>query len=70
MKNDVFSWTSPKLEARDTGAYGKGVFAIGNIQKNELLSVHGGYILTCLEEPLLPENVQDHGTQISEDFVI
>jgi uncharacterized protein len=48
----------------------KELFAIGNMQKNEMLSVRGGYILTCLEEQFLPEDVQNHGTQISEDFVI
>ena len=30
----MFSWMNPKLEVRDTGKYGKGVFAKENLKKD------------------------------------
>lgn len=37
LKN-TFSWTNPKLEVRETGKYGRGVFAGEKIKKNRLLT--------------------------------
>lgn len=70
MGNCTFSWMNPKLEVRDTGRTGRGVFAKENIRKNEVLSIHGGYIITRAEEDALSEKYSDQGTQISEEFVI
>jgi hypothetical protein len=57
MSDYTFSWMSPKLEVRDTGKYGKGLFTRNNIRKNELLCVFGGYVMTRREEELLPETI-------------
>jgi len=40
----MFSWMNPKLEVRDTGKYGKGVFAKENLKKDEVLAIFGGGI--------------------------
>jgi len=69
-KERMFSWMNSKLEVRDTGKYGKGVFATENLQKNDILAMFGGYVMTLDEESLLPENIRDLGHQISDDFVI
>jgi uncharacterized protein len=70
MPESAFSWISPKLEMRDTGKCGNGLFAREIIRKDELLSVFGGYIMTRKEEELLPEDYNDTGIQISEDLVM
>jgi len=70
MAESVFSWINPKLELRDTGKHGNGLFARENIRKDELLSVFGGYIMTRREEELLPEDYNDTGIQISENLVM
>lgn len=61
---------SPKLEVRNTGKYGKGVFAKRNIKKDEILAIFGGYILSAKEELKLPNEFRDQGVQISENFVL
>ena len=66
----MFSWMNPKLEVRDTGKYGKGVFAKGDIKKDEILAMFGGYILTAEEEEKLPEEIRDQGVQIDDDYVL
>jgi len=66
----TFSWMNPELEVRETGKYGKGVFAMGKVKKNDLLTIFGGYILTAKEESLLPDKYSDTGVQISDDFVL
>ena len=43
-KQRTFSWLNPKCEVRDTGMYGKGVFAKSVIRKGEIVCVAGGYI--------------------------
>ena len=66
----MFSWMNPKLEIRETNRYGKGVFAKEKINKNELLTIFGGYIIMAKEELAYPEKYNDTGLQISDDFVI
>lgn len=42
-KPHLHSWMNPKLEIRDTGKYGKGVFVRkGLVRKDEMLFVMGG----------------------------
>lgn len=60
----MFSWMNPDLEVRETGKYGKGVFAKKDIKKGELLAIFGGYIVKIKDE------LEDSGIQISEDFVL
>ena len=66
----TFSWMNPKLEVRETEKFGKEVFAKDSIKKDEMLAIFGGYILTLKEEENLPDEYNDTGIQISEDFVL
>lgn len=66
----MFSWMNPKLEVQKTGKFGEGVFAVKNIKKNEMLAIFGGYIITALDELKLPEDMNDYGVQIDDDFII
>ncbi|MBI5847522.1 MAG: SET domain-containing protein [Nitrospirae bacterium] len=61
---------NPKLEIRDTGSYGRGLFTKADIRKGELLSVFGGYVMTRLEEETLPEDFRDAGVMISEELCL
>jgi SET domain-containing protein len=61
------SYTSPKLELRpchEKGGYG--VFAREPIEKDELLSVWGGEVLTEEQLALEPVERQTHGIQVEE----
>lgn len=66
----TFSWMNPKLEVRETGKYGKGVFAKKNIKKEEIVMVMGGYILTIEDDNNLKGIVADKPIEISDYFFI
>jgi len=69
MGNRSFSWMNPKLEVRDTGNYGKGLFAKEEIRKNELITILGGYAMTLEEFFKLPPDIMHYSSQIAEEFV-
>lgn len=66
----TFSWMNPKLEVREAGNFGKGVFAKKNIKKDERLAIFGGYIISREDEDNLPLKMRDFCLQISENHVI
>ena len=66
----MFSWMNPKLEVRETGHYGKGVYTIEAIAAGEMLFVMGGYVLTIEDENNLRGVVADKPIEISEQFSI
>ena len=66
----MFSWTHSAIEVRDTGKYGKGIFARDKLYKDELCVVLGGHIFNRDDELLLPENLRDNACQISPHLVI
>ena len=70
MKKNSFSWTNDKLEAKDIKNYGKGVFAVENIKKDEVLAVFGGYVSKISDEEKIPKDFNDNGIQISENLVL
>jgi len=74
MKNkplkNMFSWMNSKLEVRETGKFGKGVFAKQVIKKDEMLIVMGGYILTIEDDNNLRGVVADKPIEISDYFFI
>jgi SET domain-containing protein len=70
MDKKNYSWINPKLEVKNVGSLGTGVFAIENIKKGEVLSIFGGYIITFKEESLLPLEYKDYGMLIHDNFVI
>jgi uncharacterized protein len=64
---------NPKLEVLDTPKYGKGtkgVFAVKNIKKNEVLAVFGGYIMKAVNTQSSVFYGDDYSLQISEDFIL
>jgi hypothetical protein len=62
---------NPKLEIRDTGKYGKGVFVRkGSVRKDEMLFVMGGSILTIEDENCLEGILADKLYEIAENFSI
>jgi hypothetical protein len=65
-----FSYINPKLEVRDAGKYGKGVFAKENVKRDSTLAVFGGHVFDISEEEKLTGNLNDYSLQISEYLVI
>ncbi len=61
---------NPNLEVRNTKKYGKGVFSKKDIQKESLLAVFGGYIMTLKEEAQLDNSIKDSAHQIYDNLVI
>jgi uncharacterized protein len=72
MKNSTSSpsWFNRKLVTKKVAGAGTGVFANESIQKNELLTVFGGHVMTLEEEARLPKQIRDYSLQISNDLVI
>ena len=70
MKKRNFSWMNPKLEVRDTKKYGKGVFAMEDIEKGETCAIFGGHVISFKEEAKLPKEYKDTGILIHDNFVI
>jgi len=66
----TFSWTSNKINIRDTEKYGMGVFAKEKIKKDEKIAMFGGYVMTRKEEEEAPPNVYDNAMQIDDNLVI
>jgi hypothetical protein len=66
----MFSWMHPKLEVRETGHYGKGVYTTEAIAAGEMLFVMGGYVLTIEDENNLRGVIADKPIEISEQFSI
>lgn len=65
------SWMHPDLHVREATRYGKGVFLErGTIQKDSVLFVMGGSILTIEDENNLQGVVADKPIEISEHFSI
>ncbi|PYJ40454.1 MAG: hypothetical protein DME86_12130, partial [Verrucomicrobia bacterium] len=40
------SWLSPKTTVRESPIHGRGLFAVGNFVKEEIVAVKGGRIIT------------------------
>ncbi|MFA6158016.1 MAG: SET domain-containing protein-lysine N-methyltransferase [Candidatus Paceibacterota bacterium] len=70
MKNRMYSWMNPSLEVRDTGRYGKGIFSLKPIKKDDTLIVMGGYIFDIDDENHLNDFNCDKPIEISENFSI
>jgi hypothetical protein len=70
MSQPMFSWMNSKLEIRNTGRYGKGIYAKDVLRKGEMLIVLGGYILTIDDENNLQGIVANKPIEISELFSI
>jgi uncharacterized protein len=65
---DHVGWHSPKLEKRETPGKGIGMFAVEPIERDEVLAVWGGYVVTTKERHELPEEAEHHTIQIENDL--
>jgi SET domain-containing protein len=62
MSESVFSWISPKLEVKETGRYGIGVFAAENIKKGHVVKILSGEVIP-LDEGVKRINEVRHSNQ-------
>ena len=65
-----FSWIHPNLEIKLIEGFGKGIFAKKNFEKDTLLTIFGGYVMTREEENKLEAPFNDFAHQIAPSFVI
>jgi SET domain-containing protein len=65
---DRVGWLNPKLQKRDTPETGLGMFAISSIERDEVIAMWGGYILTTAERYELPEQAEHYTIQIERDL--
>lgn len=70
MSPERYTWINTKLHEKESTLGGLGTFAQEQINKDELLMVFGGYIMSFSEEAVLPKEAQDLAIQIERGFVI
>jgi uncharacterized protein len=65
------SYLSPKMEVRESKIHGRGLFAIADIAKNEIVAVKGGHIVDgkTLREKITPQ-LGPVEIQIGDDLFI
>lgn len=66
----VNNWLSSKVEPRESEKHGRGVFALKNISKNEVIAVFGGHVMTREERDALPEDVRYLALGIDDNLFI
>ena len=66
----VNNWLSTKVEPQESEKHGRGVFAVSDIQKDEVIAVFGGHVMTREERNRLPENVGCLALGIDDDLFI
>lgn len=63
------TYRSSKTFVKDS-RIGKGLFAIDNIEKNEIVAIKGGHLVTSIEVNKLDKEVGDFSLQISDDIFL
>lgn len=68
----MYSWVSHKIEVRSAGDKGRGLFAVEDIAKDEIVTIAGGRIVPLERFDTDPvfEPIRYHGFQIEKDFII
>ena len=64
------TYFSPKVEKRDSGIHGRGLFARESIAKHEIVVVKGGYVMTRAQRDEIAAELGPAEIQISEDLHI
>lgn len=64
------SYLSPKLDVRDTGARGRGIFALETIHAGELVAAWGGTVTPGALLHLVPEELARLTVQIEDDLYL
>ncbi len=70
MQKRIYNWLNLKLQAKESGKHGKGVFTTKNILKDEILAAFGGHIMTRAERDALPKNIAGLAIGIDDDLFI
>ena len=76
MQEIDISWVNPKLEVRENGWCGKGVFTKENITSGERIAMFGGYVIDMNElaslkkaHPKTYNTVFEIGYQVDDDLI-
>ena len=64
------TWRSPKIEVSDTTLAGRGVIAVADIAKDEIVAIKAGNIITRAEIEQATDNAGDMALQIDDDFYL
>ena len=64
------TWRSPKIEIRDDTLAGRGVVAIADIAKDEIVAIKAGHVITRAELDEVVAAAGDFALQIDDDFYI
>jgi len=64
------TWRSPKIEVSDATLAGRGVIAIADIQKDEIVAIKAGNIITRAEIEQATDNAGDMALQIDDEFYL
>jgi SET domain-containing protein len=64
------TWRSPSIEVSDTTLTGRGVIAIADIAKDEIVAIKAGNIITRAEIEQATDNAGDMALQIDDDFYL
>jgi len=74
LGNRGFSWLSPKVQLMASGIQGKGLFAVQNIKKSELVNMCGGAIITEKDYEKLEKKYKaflfNYATQIADGLYL
>lgn len=70
MKTKINNWLSFKVEPRESDTHGRGVFVVEEINKDEIVAVFGGHVMTRDEVVSLPEEVGRLNLGIDDDLFI
>ncbi len=64
------SWRSPKTEVRQSPIHGRGLFAIGDFAKDEIVMVKGGHIVHRAQLPEINAQLGPVEIQIGDELFI
>jgi hypothetical protein len=70
MNNSTCSFASPKIEPRAATAKGRAVFCVNPIQKDEVVAILGGELLSLAVALSLTDDDKSQCLQIEEDHVL
>lgn len=66
----IHCYRSPKIEFRESGLDGRGVFAVDTIRKDEIVAIKAGHIVNSQQVKKFTEKLGDFSLQIHDDFFL
>ena len=64
------TYRSPKIEVRDDTLSGRGVVALDNISKDEIVAIKAGHVINAEQLQKISVEVGDFALQIDDDFYL